>query len=326
MWCSSCRQDVPGVLNVVGGSHGCPRCGTLLAEDTGLDLIAALDEDSPAAEFGIFENGPTTHNAGRTTPDGLAEAPHFEPVRPPRAEPARVSSLRWEAANWELNEKLRHVERVTAGTRRRFDPPAATADNDARRPHFADSPNRKPLPPRAEAHPPSYAPPAHSPYDAPQYAPSQFPSPYGPSAPQGPGPQSPANPYETSPHEWNERGPSLAPPSSTELAVSFVSWLFLGIAVTAFSCGGFLAGWGAIAARPNLEQLGMPIILCGLLALVIGLLPQLFLRHAQEERKLREAALGSHGESRTHTAFRPPHFAQRRNREYDRAHEDRSEY
>jgi len=340
MWCLSCRQDVPGVLNVLGGSHVCPRCGTLLAEDAGIDLAAAaaneaLHDDSPAAEFGIVETNSPAAGTSRTVPDGLPETPDFEPIRPPRAEPARMSSLRWEAANWELNEKLRHVERVTSTSapRRRFDAPAAS---DERRPHFETEPRRAP---HGEAHPPSFAPPAHSPYDAPHFAPSQYPSPYGPAAPQGPGPQSPANPYETSPHEWNEReddydqddeydrsSPVRSSPAgstSAELAASLLSWLFLGVAVAAFCCGGFLAGWGAIAARPNLEQLGMPIILGGLLALVIGVLPQLFLRHAEEERQRREASLGeTRNESRGHSGPRRPHFTRRRSRDHDRSRDD----
>lgn len=347
MWCSSCRQDVPGVLNVLGGSHLCPRCGTLLAEDAGIDLTAHSLSDSsqdysPAAEFGLLENGKPAPNPGRAVPDGLPETPDFEPIRPPRAEPARVSSLRWEAANWELNEKLRHVERVTASSRRRYDAPAAA---DERRPHFEPA-SRKPSSPYGEAHPPSFAPPAHSPYDAPQYAPSQYPSPYGPSAPQGPGPQSPANPYETSPHEWNEHDdaydqeddydrPRTAPArsskgasSSAELAASLMSWLFLGLAVAAFSCGGFLAGWGAIAARPNLEQLGMPFILGGLLAMVIGVLPQLFLRNAEEERQRRETSRGeARRESRGgHAGVRAPHYTRRRTRDIDRSHDDSADY
>lgn len=349
MWCLSCRQDVPGVLNVAGGSHVCPRCGTLLAEDAGIDLAAALaneaaQEDSPGAEFGIVEPGTTAPSTARTTaagttPSGLPETPDFEPTRPPRAEPARMTSLRWEAANWELNEKIRHVERVTAaaGTRRRFDAPAASDD---RRPHFEPA-ARKPLssrdlPPQAEAHPPSFAPPTHSPYEAPHYAPSQYPSPYGPAAPQGPGPQSPAGPYESSPHEWNEfEDDDYDPPlrlarsqaagaTSAELAASLLSWLFLGVAVTAFSCGGFLAGWGAMADRPNLEKLGMPIILGGLLALVVGVLPQLFLRQAEEERARREAQRNE--SSRGHAGVRPPHFTRRRSRDYDRSRDDSADY
>ena len=352
MWCLSCRQDVPGVLNVAGGSHVCPRCGTLLAEDAGIDLAAAvaneaLSEDSPGAEFGMIEPGTTPTNAGRsnaagTVPDGLPETPDFEPVRPPRAEPARMTSLRWEAANWELNEKIRHVERVTAaaGTRRRFDAPAASDD---RRPHFEPA-ARRPLPPHAEAHPPSFAPPTHSPYESPHYAPSQYPSPYGPSAPQGPGPQSPTSPYESSPHEWNEfEDDDFDPPprlvrsqvagsTSAELAASLLSWLFLGVAVTAFTCGGFLAGWGAMAGRSNLEKLGMPIILGGLLALVVGVLPQLFLRQAEEERARLAAQRNeslrneSRGEPRGHAGVRPPHFSRRRSRDYDRSRDDSGEY
>jgi hypothetical protein len=346
MWCCSCRQDVPGVLNVLGGSHVCPRCGTLLAEDAGLDLEALAHDESAAAEFGIVDPiAPTaagkdrTESRTRIISDGLPELPDFEPTTPPRAEPTRSTSLRWEAANWELNEKLRHVERVTAtGTHRRFDPPASA---DERRPHF-DAPSRTPNRPYGEAQPPSFAPPSHSPYEAPHYAPSPYPSPLGPSAPSGPGPHSPASPYESNPHEWNERAdreyddyeddveedyeprPSTRTSSPAETAASLLSWTFLGLAVAAFSGGGFLAGWGAIASRPNLEKLGMPIILAGLLALVIGTLPQLFLRQAEEERRRRTAqrSAAPQRESRGHRGVRAPHFTRRRSRDHDRSRDD----
>jgi len=350
MWCCSCRQDVPGVLNVLGGSHVCPRCGTLLAEDAGLDLEALAQDESAAAEFGIVDPiAPTTagnaraESRTRIISEGLPELPDFEPITPPRAEPTRSTSLRWEAANWELNEKLRHVERVTAtGTHRRFDPPAAA---DERRPHF-DAPSRTPNRPYGEAQPPSFAPPSHSPYEAPHYSPSPYPSPLGPSAPSGPGPHSPASPYESNPHEWNERAdreyddyeddfeddyeprPMQHASSGAETAASLLSWTFLGLAVAAFSGGGFLAGWGAIASRPNLEKLGMPIILAGLLAMVIGVLPQLFLRQAEEERRRRAAERSSERsaapqrESRGHRGVRAPHFNRRRSRDHDRSRDD----
>lgn len=344
MWCCSCRQDVPGVLNVLGGSHVCPRCGTLLAEDAGLDL-EALAYDESAAEFGLVDSiAPPSGDKGRTESrtrlvgDGLPELPDFEPITPHRAEPTRSTSLRWEAANWELNEKLRHVERVTAaGTHRRFDAPAASDD---RRPHF-EAPSRAANRPYGEAQPPSFAPPSHSPYEAPHYAPSPYPSPLGPAAPLGPGPNAPSNPYESNPHEWNERAdrdyddyeddfeedyeprPARAASSGAETAASLLSWTFLGLAVAAFSGGGFLAGWGAIAARPNLEKLGMPIILAGLLALVIGVLPQLFLRNAEEERRRRAAErAASQREPRGHRGVRAPHFTRRRSRDYDRSRDD----
>jgi hypothetical protein len=111
MWCSSCRQEVPGVTSPVDGKHACPRCGILLGLDSGLDLADFTPELLAEAE--------------RAAPIKPREPlPDFKPVKPPQAEPVRISSLRWEAANWELNEKLRHVERVTATARRRYDDPS----------------------------------------------------------------------------------------------------------------------------------------------------------------------------------------------------------
>ncbi|MGC3972674.1 MAG: hypothetical protein QM775_36615 [Pirellulales bacterium] len=118
MWCNSCRQDVPGVTSPTDGKNACPRCGTLLgAVDAGLDLADFTPE--------ILEGAAHEATAPKYVPP-REETPDFKPAKPPRGEPVRTTSLRWEAANWELNEKLRHVERVTATSRRRFDEPSAT--------------------------------------------------------------------------------------------------------------------------------------------------------------------------------------------------------
>lgn len=97
------------------------RCGILLGLDSGLDLADFTPELLAEAE--------------RAAPVKPREPlPDFKPVKPPQAEPVRISSLRWEAANWELNEKLRHVERVTATARRRYDEPSPQTSAG---PHFA---------------------------------------------------------------------------------------------------------------------------------------------------------------------------------------------
>lgn len=298
MWCSSCRQEVPGVTSPVDGKHACPRCGILLGLDSGLDLADFTPELLAEAE--------------RVAPIKPREPlPDFKPVKPPQAEPVRISSLRWEAANWELNEKLRHVERVTATARRRYDDPSPQSSAG---PHFALPyiPAQPALIPRAEAEPPAFAPPPRQPYGPPAYAP-QYPSPHSPSGPQDPYPSSPAP--ESAPHEWNELDDR---PRPGVFAASVVSWIFLGIATTAFSCGGFLAAWGAVAEREALQRLGMPILLGGVLALVVGVLPQLMLKSLEDERKRREAAAHAawlaakhDSEHQPESARRPSHYERR---------------
>lgn len=302
MWCKSCRQDVPGVTSPTDGKNACPRCGTLVGQ-----IAGSADGAADSAAKSIFDAGLDLADFTPELLEGAAahesrapkyvppreETPDFQPAKPPRGEPVRTTSLRWEAANWELNEKLRHVERVTATSRRRFDDASATAGS----PHFPNqSTNSNFRALRAEAEPPAFAPPPTRPYAPPPYAP-QYPSPHSPGGP--PNPYAPASAPEPAPHEWNEhdaedfddaayegRTGESRPGERTALAVS---WTFLGLATTAFSCGGFLIGWGAIAERTRLQEFGMPIFLAGVVALVIGVLPIVMLRSLEAERKRREA-------------------------------------
>lgn len=292
MWCSSCRQDVPGVTSPVDGKQACPRCGMLVGIDAGMDLADFTPEILAEAQSTV-----------RVPP--RAEMPDFKPAKPPRGEPARTTSLRWEAANWELNEKLRHVERITA-TARRYDEPSATAGA----PHFGVRGGYRPL--RSEAEPPAFAPPPRQPYAPPPYAP-QYPSPHSPDGPQDP--YAPSTAPQPQPHEWNRHDDDYddAPPHPGVQAAMIVSWIFLGLATTAFSCGAFLTAWGAVAERPPLQQLGMPIVLAGVLALVVGVLPQVMLRSLEEERRRRETLQRAERPTTTPAAHRAaPSGAERR--------------
>jgi len=239
----------------------------VLLNDSGIDLSA----EAPESIRRVARHDPVSEYR-----DDLPETISFEPVAPPQPEPSRISTLRWDAANWELNEKLRHVERLTAaGTPRdaaAYGPPRHFARLDT-----ASARHHGPHYPLGEAVPPSFEPSRFEPYspvESPDYPP--------PGAPYVPAYQPmPAHPH--APH-----GPAGAPPAHNDAAgwiaaaASLTSWLFLGLAVGTFCCGGFLAGWGAVAGRPELEQLGMPIILGGMLAMVLGLLPQIFLRRIEE--------------------------------------------
>jgi hypothetical protein len=126
--------------------------------------------------------------------------------------------------------------------------------------------------PFAPTWPQTYAAPPHP---TNPYAPAPYESPYSPQ---------PADDEDDEPayYEHNvDRG------GAGRLLAVLVSWLFLGGAVTAFSCGGFLAAWGGLNGRPSVQQLGMPVVLLGMLSLVIGLLPQIFLRRLEEQSEER---------------------------------------
>jgi len=240
------------LVDGLDGRYACPRCGAVLLSDAGIDLTSD-PEMLQAARVSARETATTA------APPSDLDEPVFEPLRPAKPEPSRVTSLRWEAANWELNEKLRHVERVTAVARRRYD--AATPPTVAG-PHAAWTA-------------PSYAQP-----QAP-YAPPGWPTAYA-------APPQPTNPYAPAPYPQPQAPPpdhherNVAVGGAAELLASLVSWLFLGGAVCAFSCGGFLAAWGGLNQRTDVQQLGMPVVLLGLVLLVIGVLPQMFLRRMEE--------------------------------------------
>jgi hypothetical protein len=57
--------------------------------------------------------------------------------------------------------------------------------------------------------------------------------------------------------------------------VSQVAWSAIVLGVAAFVCGAILVGWSLFGVRPELWDLGLPIVLGGQAALVVGLLLQL---------------------------------------------------
>ncbi|MEE8452916.1 MAG: hypothetical protein V3R99_13405 [Thermoguttaceae bacterium] len=52
-------------------------------------------------------------------------------------------------------------------------------------------------------------------------------------------------------------------------------WIALSLGTMAFVCGGILLGWSIYTDRSELWDVGMPIALCGQIALLIGLVLQL---------------------------------------------------
>lgn len=285
MWCRSCRQDVPGLADGLDGRLACPRCSAVLLSDAGLDLTQTAE--SPPSTLKEAASA-SAYTAGEADP---YEQPVFEPVRPATIEPSRVTTLRWDAANWELNEKLRHVERITASARLRYDapPPASSLQT----PHIS-APHGPWSPPSSNSYGAPYQQPVPT-YAAPPYAMPQAPVAYAAPQPSGPFappsyPNEPAAPQQPGHYEWNGN-PEDHWDTPSEIIASLTMWVFMGAAVIAFSCGGFLAAWGGIAERPNLQDMAMPVIIVGIGLLVIGLLPRIFLKQVEEEDRKRLKAM-----------------------------------
>ena len=78
MWCSICRQDVPGSIVPGGGQYCCPRCG---------------------------ETMPSSHGSLGPPPDKASEQPQNRTT-----EPAPKSDY----DEWEMEERLRHLDRMYA--------------------------------------------------------------------------------------------------------------------------------------------------------------------------------------------------------------------
>ncbi len=85
MWCKLCRQDVPGLYSADAGKYCCPRCGDDLSDRT-------------------------THPSPEAPADPAG--PDLPPARAEGAECASTSHCPPAYDGWELEERLRHIERV----------------------------------------------------------------------------------------------------------------------------------------------------------------------------------------------------------------------
>jgi hypothetical protein len=75
------------------------------------------------------------------------------------------------------------------------------------------------------------------------------------------------------------RGSKPSPPPSY-YALAVLTWVALSLGTTAFVCGGMLLGWSLVTGREELWAIGLPVALCGQIALLVGLVLQLDrLRH-----------------------------------------------
>ena len=83
MWCKQCQQDVPGVASGEAGSYRCLRCG--------VELVEGINSSK-----GKARDGEEATNPGESHPplDGLESTPSYD--------------------SWELEEHLRHIQRLLA--------------------------------------------------------------------------------------------------------------------------------------------------------------------------------------------------------------------
>lgn len=85
MWCKSCQQDVPALTSGRPGSYACPRCGVGLREG---------GQPRPAAQTRAVDASPHARTEPReATSEGVD-------LRPPAYD------------GWELEQQLRHIERL----------------------------------------------------------------------------------------------------------------------------------------------------------------------------------------------------------------------
>lgn len=103
MWCKSCRQDVPGIASTVEGHYCCARCAEILTPATAADSTATPNTPTTTADVA---NSLPVEDANVSASDRLAEM--------------RFSALP-SIDDWELDEQLKHVERLLAA----FRPPSA---------------------------------------------------------------------------------------------------------------------------------------------------------------------------------------------------------
>lgn len=91
------------------------------------------------------------------------------------------------------------------------------------------------------------------------------------------------------PHFRGPRPGRAARRTRQKNSLAGLAWLALSLGTSAFVCGGILLGWSLLADRPELWSVGLPVTLCGQVALLAGLILQLdrlWHDHRRAEAKL----------------------------------------
>lgn len=105
MWCKQCQEDVPGVCSDDGSQYACPRCGD------GLPIASASSSSDTCACGGDCSCGGACGGSGECVcraENEDASQPVFEELLQIAPEPPPSYD------GWELEEQLRHIERVLA--------------------------------------------------------------------------------------------------------------------------------------------------------------------------------------------------------------------
>jgi len=203
MWCKQCRQDVPALASPNKGRFCCPRCGERLCADP-----AAAAPQPKAADA---ESDPSAKHAPAATSHPPAyDLPDYD--------------------DWELDDQLRHIERVLG-----------TAKDRGRRGQRVLRRERSRLDP-----PHAVVPPWHV-----------------------------AAPAASAISVKPARGRAPAGPAEGGVVLPALIWLALSLGTMAFVCVGILLGWSLCTGRQELWTMGLPVAVCGQVALLVGLLLQL---------------------------------------------------
>jgi len=211
MWCKHCRQDVPGLASPNEGRFCCPRCGERLCADPAAAAPqpkAAEAASEPAAKYA----------AAKYARAAAAHAPAYDL-------PAY--------ADWELDDQLRHIERVLGTAKQR----GRRSQRVLRRERSRLEPPHAVVPPWHVAAPAAAAASAASARPARRRAPAR--------------------------------------PAEGGVILPALVWLVLSLGTMAFVCGGILLGWSLCTGRQELWTMGLPVAVCGQIALLVGLLLQL---------------------------------------------------
>lgn len=187
MWCTTCRQEVPGLPAPGGTGFCCAKCHELIPLDSATISSPAVAEPAATAELAT------------------------------EAERAPLDTTLPEFWAWQVNQQLRHAEQVVQSGRRRQLPTGQQLR--------IDEPART-------------APPSE------------------PAAVESAG--------------------------AEESMMTTFAWFVICAGVTALTCGSVLMAMSFYQERPELWQLGLPIMIIGQVALVLGMGLQLVARTQAE--------------------------------------------
>jgi hypothetical protein len=242
MWCKQCQQDVPGAAPTVDGQYACPRCARVLLPPRPAAAMDAVD---------------SSDDAGAESPTAAHAAPQAA-VRP------------WHVGRYPREERLRHTARVLARYGVLLAPRESVelTPEDTRPRHVHPPAGRSlalagavPAAPRVEI--------VERPSRHESHVASGRPHPASHDAAAGEHDSATAGRQPAA-----DAAPQLvgAPGPSSRAAgwSSTLAWGAVSLAVAALSCGGVLACWAIYGHRPELWDLGLPVLIGGQVALALA--------------------------------------------------------